>query len=275
MTDQKSVPRMHHYLPRFYLNGFSQKNKLTVIDFESDKTFVASPQNVAKVRDFYAFESITSAIVDYSVETELFQAIDSDAAGVITKINETCCIPTGHDWEALCWFIASLEVRVPRFRQIIYEFEQYKTDVEINSLFGTPESFDSFKKSYETGTGESLGVSYDEVKEIMESSGVLVQIDRNSYIEAMLKLMPSIYDIASKMTPHLLVVSQKAHFVTSDSPVVKYNNYANELGTGWLAPDIEVAIPLTYRCCLVLDRSGKPKILQAHDFGVANSTGIR
>jgi uncharacterized protein DUF4238 len=52
-----SKPRRHHYIPQFYLRGFgADKGLVRVVDLRAKKHFACSADNIAHVRDFYAFE---------------------------------------------------------------------------------------------------------------------------------------------------------------------------------------------------------------------------
>ena len=53
----RNTARNHHYVPRFYLRGFSDPNlqneQLHVIDKGNRRHFVTTPPNIASQRDFY------------------------------------------------------------------------------------------------------------------------------------------------------------------------------------------------------------------------------
>lgn len=91
----------------------------------------------------------------------------------------------------------------------------------------------------------------------------------------MLNLAPTIGAVVRQMTPHLLVATGKAHFITGDVPVHKYDTNAQRReagieGVGWATPEVEVSIPLTKWCGLVLDWSGTSTIFSVGDVVVAN-----
>jgi hypothetical protein len=69
----KAAPRKHHFVPQFYLRGFTGDNdQLFVVDRPSEKTFRTSPKNVAAERDFnrvdvegLAPDAIEKALADF------------------------------------------------------------------------------------------------------------------------------------------------------------------------------------------------------------------
>lgn len=60
MAANAKPPRQHHYVPAFYLAGFTaggtKDGKLFVIDRKRATTYETTPRNAAKSRDFYAVE---------------------------------------------------------------------------------------------------------------------------------------------------------------------------------------------------------------------------
>lgn len=58
MTD--STPRWHHYLPAFYLTGFTASQRrddsLLVLDMEQRKEWRSKPDKLAYIRNYYHVE---------------------------------------------------------------------------------------------------------------------------------------------------------------------------------------------------------------------------
>jgi hypothetical protein len=271
--DKMPTPKMHHYIPQSYLRGFCADDSIVVVDFDGKRVYEAHSQNVAKVKDFYAFVN-EQGEDDYRVESEVLQRIDSDGARVIAGIERTQRPPTGEDWAALCAFVVSLELRVPRFRQAGQEIAQFITDVLAQGRLGTRETFEASKQAHEKETGEKLDLEYAEIKRIMDSGGSRVEVPRSEHIQTMLNLMWRIHATAVQMTPHLLFATGRARFITCDSPVHKYDRDESQRrvrGVGWTTRSVEISVPLTRDICLVLDWSERPQIILTRDVGVANA----
>jgi hypothetical protein len=87
-------PRIHHYLPKGYLRGFTnfgfrKKNgKIRVVDFEIGKCFTTAPKQVAAIRDYYTFVN-QQGQADYRFETDFLSKLDGDAARIIQTIEQT------------------------------------------------------------------------------------------------------------------------------------------------------------------------------------------
>lgn len=50
-----SKPKRHHFLPEFYLNGFTREGLLCVFDRETGEYRRQAPKNTAVIGHFYAF----------------------------------------------------------------------------------------------------------------------------------------------------------------------------------------------------------------------------
>ena len=281
-----STPRRHHYLPQFYLRGFTDKGyngkngRLRVLDFSIAKCYTSSPKNMANIRDYYTLVD-NEGQPNYRVETELLCRIDSEAARVIREIEKTKKRPGRNDWLSLCEFVASLQVRIPHFRQANYEVAQHIFDIFAESAVRSPEDFQPIAEKYEAHTGKPLEVSFEQATQAVSSGELEIQVPRNQNVLAMMALIPQIAEIAAEMTPHLLVATGLGRFITGDIPIHKYDNNQDRrglglMGIGWASSDIEISIPLTKNTCLVLDRNEEvPFCLPANDFCVANCNYFR
>ena len=104
---KETVPRKHHYIPRFYLRGFSdrgfgdKRGKVCVVDLRGKKHFTTTAENIAHVRDYYAFESEDGS-TDFRVETDFFNGVGGKAAQIIGKINGLKKVTIEDDWDGLC-----------------------------------------------------------------------------------------------------------------------------------------------------------------------------
>lgn len=115
----ENISRSHHYVPQFYLTGFtidgSIKSKLTVIDKTAQKRFETIPRNVGAQRDFNRVD-IPGQPID-AVERALAE-FDGQAAGVLKKIANKEVLPNTEteDFSVIMHFIALLGIRNPKLR---------------------------------------------------------------------------------------------------------------------------------------------------------------
>lgn len=206
MATKENVPRKHHYIPKFYLRGFSdlgfakEYGKFCAIDLRGKRHFTTTAENIAHVRDYYAFESEDGS-PDFRVETDFFNGVDGEAARIIGKINRLQKVTIEDDWDGLCRFIASLEVRTPSQRQTTYEMKQYVFDLMHGHLATSLEACERRTKEVEEKTGEKVEMTPQELMDYVAKHRV--QIPQNEHVALMLSVIPQSEAIIRRMTPHL------------------------------------------------------------------------
>ncbi|WP_165585251.1 DUF4238 domain-containing protein [Roseococcus sp. SYP-B2431] len=80
-------PKLHHYVPRFYLERFTDNlGYLWVWDREKDRVFRSSPNNVAAESHFYRLDQYAHYAVDADVELERqLSVIEADISIITTQ----------------------------------------------------------------------------------------------------------------------------------------------------------------------------------------------
>jgi hypothetical protein len=86
MREMENRPKKHHYVPNFYLKGFTKQNKpsdkLYVFDRSRKTKWVSSPENSALESGFYAIDK--SATGDEMAIEKQFSKHETDW-GVVLK----------------------------------------------------------------------------------------------------------------------------------------------------------------------------------------------
>lgn len=82
-----SEPKLHHYVPRFYLNYFLDPNqRLWIYDKEADRVFATAPNRIAAENQFYRLPGpIVSSSDPLSIEKAL-AALESRASAIIAHV---------------------------------------------------------------------------------------------------------------------------------------------------------------------------------------------
>lgn len=82
-----SEPKLHHYVPRFYLKNFlNNKSRLWVFDKTTGKTFPTTENSVAAENQFYRLPKPVPDGVDPLVIEKNLAAMESSAATIINKL---------------------------------------------------------------------------------------------------------------------------------------------------------------------------------------------
>ncbi|MDY0938321.1 DUF4238 domain-containing protein [Pseudomonas viridiflava] len=82
-----SEPKLHHYVPRFYLKNFlNNRSRLYVFDKTTAKIFPTTENSVAAENQFYRLPKPVPEGVDPLVIEKNFAAMESSAATIINKL---------------------------------------------------------------------------------------------------------------------------------------------------------------------------------------------
>jgi hypothetical protein len=94
----KTTPRKHHYIPEFYLAGFTNSGKrddfLYVLDKKQVKQWKGTPKNAACERDFYR---VDSEELESDYIENVISKFEGLAAPVLEKIIKNCTLPLPED----------------------------------------------------------------------------------------------------------------------------------------------------------------------------------
>ena len=117
-------PRKHHYVPQFYLAGFTNNQSvdgdLHVVDTSLLKTWVTKPKETAHQRDLYEVE-IGPGTNPMAVEHMLGQC-EGKWSTVLRNVLGQLSLPSDGTFGDLMMFVAFMAVRVPSNRGTISSF---------------------------------------------------------------------------------------------------------------------------------------------------------
>jgi hypothetical protein len=155
--------RKHHYLPQFYIGGFTNENNEVFVLNRKDKKIHKQGKNgtfhipyfytvdfskykkrseyeTQKLRRLYGIENVdTSNVKEYpDMIEDLLSESENEAAPIIRKLLSKQNISTDDRME-LCTFMAFMYVRTPQFRDWITETERRIFDMHLKQVFSSPE----------------------------------------------------------------------------------------------------------------------------------------
>ncbi len=82
-----SDPKLHHYVPRFYLKNFlDAKQRLWVYDKDVDRVFKTTPNKIAAETQFYRLPELLIGENDPLSIEKAFSRLESRASGIIANI---------------------------------------------------------------------------------------------------------------------------------------------------------------------------------------------
>lgn len=240
--------RKHHYVPEFFLAGFtpsgSKDDFLQVLDQRHGKRWQAKPAEVAHQKDFYRVEA---AQVEPDVLEKQFSEFEGRAATVIKQIIKTAILPKGDDFNTLISFIAFSAIRVPRVRKVFSDPMVKIAKMTMEMVLATPEHWqqtvDKARKD-----GIELKGSYEEMKKFFESGQYTIEVNQIWHLQTLFQSVNTIHPLLAKRNWMLLIAKQGGgEFICSDDPiglVWTTNEVPPFFGPGFGMPDTEVTIPL-------------------------------
>ena len=244
-----------HYIPQFYLREFTDPETpnghepyVWVYEHESKKWKKKSPKNIASKPDYYSFvdqEDKRRNEIEKGLST-----IEGKTASIYR--NKICTRQqlTIQEKATIAEFIVLMVTRVPSFHNIIDSSVCELTKILLEMYNARPEAAKKLKEEYERDIGKKLPDDFDE--SWFDHSRYKINASK-SFILKMMVSLTEIAKIIFNMTWTFIHTTEKAWFITSDSPFNMRNPKSNSpwYGQGLMYQDIEVTIPLSRQICIL------------------------
>jgi hypothetical protein len=277
--------RRHHFVPQFYLKGFTverkKKRQITVFDAKERKVFTTAIDNVAHDRDFNRVE--IDGLAPDAFENAL-AGFETEISAALNQIITTQSIAAEADRIALINLICALALRNPRLRETIREFHERVAKKMLSVMLATPERWAAqVKKTREAGYLQDVPqvaeLSYEQMKKFAREANFTISLAREHHIKLELETF-------NKMLPILLerkwLLLRAPHdsggFITSDHPVVlTWSDPAMRSGRapGFGLTGTEVFFPVSTRLAVVGAFELQPATIDIHPNAVASLNGAQ
>ena len=254
-----NTARNHHYVPQFYLKGFSdpdlRNEQLHVIDKVNRRHFVTNPRNIASQRDFNRINLPDHSINE--VEERLAQ-IESEAARVLKFIAENATLPKDDiDMDYLINFAAILSTNNPQIRDRLIDRDREITKQMMLSMVESREVYESRL----SGLGIEDKIGYEAAKAFAESEKYTIDIeDPGGYYLARVfyGIDKSVLPVFYTMRWSLVIAEEsETDFITSDLPAVLFEVVNPILptphetdSTKYITKSLELTMPLNPRMAM-------------------------
>ncbi|MFM0126739.1 DUF4238 domain-containing protein [Paraburkholderia sediminicola] len=227
-----NTPRRHHFVPRFYLEGFCAEDArgLAIYDRVRRAYRAQRTTEVAHRRDYYAYEDEQGNLV-FEIEAALGQ-VEAAASETIQRVDNGEQL-TADDKMALATYAAFQFTRTPAYAAWL----------------------EAFREQW-----EAAGARREQLDALPEMPNPVA--DRREALGAMLRHAPRFAEVFLRMNWTLWArESERSSFVTTDSPVSvvwdqrpEANAYA---GAGILSPDVITVLPLSQASGLAMSGIGE------------------
>lgn len=275
-----SAPRHHHFVPQFYLSGFSVANSadgdLYVCDQQQVKSWKSSPKQAAHQRDFYAIDAGPDG--DAMAVEKALSVLESRWSIIVRDVIQQRTIPDGESFGDLMMFIALMAVRVKRIRKVLSDFTDRVSKAEIFAICSTEEGRAHFRNFL---VEQGFTVSDEEFEDLISygrSGCFSVDFEKTWHIQQIIQMASYLGPILSLRKWVLWPVEDTApDLICSDSPVAPTWVVPTAGSPAFGTPNTIVSIPLNRRLALVslLEVQLPAKLLDREAVAALNSaTGM-
>ncbi|MBU2537880.1 MAG: DUF4238 domain-containing protein [Proteobacteria bacterium] len=243
----------HHYIPRFYLRGFTdleKGNTVWVFDKDEENVFDATPANIACEKHYHTF-LLEDGEKDTETVENLYGIIETDTSAVIRKIHEGETLKQ-EDIAKFCTFASSMMIRVPNHRNNI---EKAIADVMLKSQIMLAKNKDAFEESYNRfieKTGSDSDLTAEDIRQFVLKGEYTVKANPQVSLYFSIKSIEYIAEVFHKMNWMFVKSNDDHKFLTCDNPLFYFDpthDHNSFYGVGLMNKHIEVTLPLSQEIC--------------------------
>jgi hypothetical protein len=267
-----SPPRKHHYVPQFYLRGFTgDEGKLLAIDRPSGKTFRTDPKNVAAQREFNTVD--IEGLDPHIVEKGLAE-FEGEIAPALERIKAAKSLAVKEDRELLMNLICALAVRNPRQRATINDFVGEIAQTMAEMTFATKERWESQVAAMkEDGVwDDSINVTFEDMQQFVRNRDYTINVAKEFNIGTEIEQHANLVQhIAARKWQMVGAKKGSGGFVTSDVPVcLRWSDNADHgmFGPGFGVAGTQVIFPVSSDMVLMGSFEGEESVVEADLFTV-------
>jgi hypothetical protein len=243
------VKKKHHFIPRFYLNGFTDpfdSEFLWIYDKQTGKIFKSKPINVGYRRHYHSYKD-KDGVKDTNTFEEALSELESAVAPIIVKLKQFI-MPNIEERQILSFFIHNMMTRVPNYRESVEKaFAKHRKE-SLQKLAEHPNAFKRFVEKVERDKG------FQSSEEIEESRKYILNGDYDVIAKPEVSL-GSIFlgaelfvSVLSEMNWNFIKSTERFTFITSDNPFIMQDPGIdlNSIyrGVGLASRSTEVAFPI-------------------------------
>jgi len=241
--------KRHHYIPRFYLNGFVDPHNEPyswVYEKGNPDIIKATTKNIAVQKHYYSF---TTPEGDRDSETfeNILAGIEGRVSRIFRKIKNQENL-NNQERGLFSIFLAFIMARVPNFRENIEKMIG-ETAKKMNMILASdPRSFRAMIEKLERDTGKRIEMSVEKFrKSMVEGQPNIKAIPQfGLWVSAVIAI--NLAPIFFGMNWTFLEVTSDYNFVTSDNPLSYFDpthDPKSFFGVGLLNKNVEVAFPIS------------------------------
>jgi Protein of unknown function (DUF4238) len=277
MTEERkaAAPRKQHYVPQFYLRGFTNQNgQLFVVDATTRNHFWTSPQNVAAKRDF---NRVDADGVKPDVVERALAKFESEIAPGIERVRKEAAFMDNADRNAVVNLICALALRNPRKRENIDRFMSDTLQLMAEMALATKERWEGQVAQMKADgvLEEDTETDYDAVKKMVKEKKFKFRIAKEFQISLEVEHFDEMLPYFSARRWQILKArADTGGFVTTDHPVClrwsKAEHRGGRFGPGYGLAGTDILFPLSSELGLIGRFDGNEVSVEADLFTVSS-----
>ena len=254
-----NTSKRHHYLPRFYLEGFSNTNILYVYDRKDDQYRKQTPLNTAIQKHYYTIDQ-KDGKKNIEIEKMLSQ-LEGNTKKVINNIMLRRTL-SNTDKTIMSLFISFQWTRIPDFECMVNESMRSNIKKIGDILHKDVNRIKQTIQSYEKDTRDKIEIEAAKLKEFWDRGNFDIVINRNASLDMMLKIAPECARFLSIMDWVLAIAPKGYSFITTDSPFVLVPSSDEKVkgvfqnSVGLLISGVRKFFPISQKVCVVIGDLG-------------------
>jgi len=273
-------PRKHHYVPTFYLAGFTasgmEDGYLHVLDQTVPRQFRAKPCEIAHQRDFYVIETDQKPM---AIEN-MFCEIEGLTAPVIKQIATTHRLPNINEQIKLLHFVSIMAMRVPHSIYLLNQPVETASKMLLRQVVQNRQFWEDIIAQAKATGQQVEDIPYKQMKEFIESNSCEITASQNGKIHSILVSIQIILPLLLQRTWSLLVSGREdTHFICSDCPVsLEWTTQVSDFyAPGFGMRNTQLMVPLCKDVALIGNFGGKPQVAEGtqKDVAIINSQTAR
>ena len=223
-------PRAHHYVPQFWLAGFTdtgeKDGRLWVTDLKRQKQWPSNPENAGHRRDFYRLSRADAR--DPVAFEKLFSQIEGAYAPLLKALDKRPRGPYLDEWESLLMYIAVQWMRVPAFRPMVLRIAEGIHRRFFEKALKTPESWAALLKKCGFAP-DARGADYDSMVKFEREHNYTLSAEPEWYLYRGFKAIEHVAETLAERNWRACI-SEKGGFIGSDNPVVMDGPKGQQIG---------------------------------------------
>ena len=273
------IARNHHYIPQFYLKGFtsrgSKKDMLWVLDLERQKQWKSKPKRVGAMRDFNSVD--IKGIERDSVE-KAYSEFEGIVSKALTRINQQEQF-LHSDLVLLVEFAALLMTRNNAMRNTLEDAQHQMLWLLLQQSVVSEEAWDVSKQSFQRDEVPVLSeLSYEEAKQLVQE-GLEYTVPRTEHVLREISVMKEAFKVLMQREWTLYIAKNDSPgFICSDRPVVCWWTMLMPEGIhppGLEEKDAIVTFPLSRNMALIGRLDGEGSIVRDVDDEIVGEINTR